>query len=104
MRPASLSSNVTLRSRMGASQFVNNTLKTILSTSAANLGASEPFGVDIKAVLCPPAGCYTPPHVNILIQSYWSDPSSWLSGQIPRQNEDVRFFITSFPPRSILYL
>ena len=89
MRPASLNNTVTLGSRMGASQYVNNTLTTVLSNFGAHLDADTPFGIDGNAVLCPPHGCYTPPHINILVQSYWSDPTSWVGGKVPALNEDV---------------
>ena len=96
MRPASLNNTVNFFSRMGSSQYVNKTLTTILSNIGADISADVPFGIDGKAVLCPPKGCYTPPTINIITKSYWSDPTSWPSGKLPVAFDDVRYYYPYF--------
>ena len=85
-----LNDTVTLADPMAASSFVNGTLDVILSSSNATLALSEPFAVQVKAQLCPPAGCPIPPVPSLPANySLWSRPSSWPKNAVPTFEESV---------------
>ena len=122
MTRASLNSTVSLNSTMSSTQFVNGTMLTVLSTKGANLGAitvsasyylsalyqvfysPQPFGAYLNAVLCPPKGCYTPNGIDLLTKSFWSDPTSWIGGQVPTANQDVSKSLMSTPCLNVILL
>ena len=77
--------------RMGASSYVNETLKVDFSTFGAdrNLGA-DTFRVSAEPQLCPPAGCpvpppYVPPSEFLL----WTNVSIWPNSVLPKEGDDI---------------
>lgn len=57
------------------------------------------------AIQCPPWGCPMPPTPSISTAVYWSDPSVWPGGVLPREGADVTINSTTYvimdvnPPR-----